>query len=772
MTFLNPLFLIGLLSAAIPLVIHLTRSRRTKRMPFSTTRFFTDQFLRSYRMSQVKELLLLAFRMALCALFALGLAKPLLRPPGGLVFGRDRAVVFVLDNSASMGYQAAGRALIDQARAAALQVLDGLESGSTAGVVLAGRRARGPERIFPELTTAAGDVRQALERVAAASLATDLAGAVAAARTLVRTSPAPGKEIYVLSDFQATGWDLSAEAPEPDDDVAVFLVPVRPASFDNAGVTAVQYAAARPMLGVPFAVRAAVRNDGPLPRTLTARLFVDGGKDPVGERRIEVGPNRWQIVRFHYTFGQGGWHSGKIAIDADALAADDTRYFAFDVQQSIRLLAVNGAPSAVPREDELFFLRTALTAAAPAESPLRVDTIAAAHVESVKLADYPLVVLANVEALSNTAVEQLEQFADRGGNLLVFLGDRVNRDLYNRLLVSTGRLHGGLLPGRLGDVWPAGSPATPPGAGPAGVAPPTNPEMRVVVTAVDYEHPALATFQDPKHGNLSSVSLRRLVGIEPSEGAAVLMRGAAGGGTAMPLLLEKRFGRGRVMLFASTCDRDWTDFPLRPAFVPWLYRVVSYLAQERLAGVPIYATGAAVPVPFSAGEGLPQVTVRKPDGNLGRAELTGDAAAPLQFADTAEPGVYTMSERGREATPALFVTNLDGDESQFEPLAEAELRELLGAGRQVTYVADPSRVGEASLSARRGVRFWDVFLVLALGIALFEPWLANRISLRHYGRPDATAERPARRGGRFRFWYRQRRTESATPAPASHEDTA
>ena len=31
------------------------------------------------------------------------------------------------------------------------------------------------------------------------------------------------------------------------------------------------------------------------------------------------------------------------------------------------------------------------------------------------------------------------------------------------------------------------------------------------------------------------------------------------------------------MLFASTCDRDWTNFPVRPAFLPWIYRVVGYL---------------------------------------------------------------------------------------------------------------------------------------------------------------------------------------------------
>src|SRR5690349_17143276 len=94
-TFLSPLYLIGALSALIPLVIHLSRSRRTKKMRFSTTRFFTDQFLRSYRMSRIREVLLLACRMAICALLATALAQPLFMPKsGGLIGGEgSRAVV-------------------------------------------------------------------------------------------------------------------------------------------------------------------------------------------------------------------------------------------------------------------------------------------------------------------------------------------------------------------------------------------------------------------------------------------------------------------------------------------------------------------------------------------------------------------------------------------------------------------------------------------------------------------------------------------------------
>ena len=63
----------------------------------------------------------------------------------------------------------------------------------------------------------------------------------------------------------------------------------------------------------------------------------------------------------------------------------------------------------------------------------------------------------------------------------------------------------------------------------------------------------------------------------------------------------------------------------------------------------------------------------------------------------------------------------------------------------VYYVDDPGRTAEMALSARRGFKLWDIILVIVLAIALFEPWLANRISLRHYARPQQLLTHGARR---------------------------
>ena len=88
------------------------------------------------------------------------------------------------------------------------------------------------------------------------------------------------------------------------------------------------------------------------------------------------------------------------------------------------------------RLDELFFLKLALTADPGNKSAIRVDTVSPSGLTGADFGKYPLVILANVESLPLPAVEALEGYVDRGGSLLVFLGDQVNPDFYNPNLAA------------------------------------------------------------------------------------------------------------------------------------------------------------------------------------------------------------------------------------------------------------------------------------------------------------------------------------------------
>jgi uncharacterized membrane protein len=746
LTFLSWHYLFGVGAAAIPLIIHLSRSRRTKKMRFSTTRFFTDQFLRSYRMSRLKELILLACRMALFALFAMALAQPLYAPkerPAAAAGGEgSRSVVLVIDNSASMGYTEKGRTLLDRARTAARTVLDGLKAGDRATVVLAGRRQAGPEVLFPHFTDQLNDVRAAIDRLDVSFLGTDLTAAVALAEKLAAPATTASREVYVFSDLQDSGWEMSDDKAAPSDTskVSFVFVRVRPEEkVVNRAVTAVRYASPRPMVGVPFAIRPLLSFTGDDSREVVVRLVVDGEK--VGEQRLEQLPNgRWAMPRFYHTFKTGGPHSGYIEVDDSVLPQDNRRHFALEVLETVKVLAVNGAPSQVPRLDELFFLRLALTAAPEDQkSPIDVDAIGTAGVAAADLAKYPLVILANVESLPAAAVEKLEDFVDGGGSLLVFLGDKVNANFYNETLAGANRRSGGLLPAKL--VAVEGNPA----------------EGKDVafIGGADFDHPALSAFQDTRNATLvgPSVAFKALWKTEVP--AANLLMKASNG---LPLLAEKDFGKGRVMLFTSTCDRDWTNFPIRPIFLPWTHRLVAYLAQQSGGQQTFHQTGDLVRLHSPSPDPGAPVLVKKPNGVVSTAAPSAEEAQTYLFNETALPGAYAVLTSDQKGDAARFAVNLENYESDLtyldEVLAnrpdappdaspaekvEAGLKKLLNRPL-VTFVEDPLKVGEATSVARHGRQLWDYFLMVVLVIGLFEPWLANRISARLYGRARPAPE--------------------------------
>jgi hypothetical protein len=196
-----------------------------------------------------------------------------------------------------------------------------------------------------------------------------------------------------------------------------------------------------------------------------------------------------------------------------------------------------------------------------------------------------------------------------------------------------------------------------------------------------------------------------------------------------PVLLEKRFGRGRVMLFASSIDRDWTNLPLQPLFVPWIYRLVGYLAQPQVGGAGFYTTGARVSLPASiTQERTPRITT--PGGTAAFAAQESRPSGPtLVFSQTEKAGVYIVggdSGATGNSEPAYEIAaNIPSRESQTAYAAQ----EAAVADPQATvWIDQPEGAMNIVEQARHGMGLWDALLLMALAVALVEPWLANRLS--------------------------------------------
>src|SRR3954471_22225868 len=189
--FLNPLLLLGIGAAVIPLVLHLLSRAKYSDVDWGAMMFLQGAEARQRNSSRLNQVLLLIVRGAIVGLLAVALARPVLRSTwAGAVPEGQLAAAIVLDCSASMAFDESGRTRLDAAKAAARQVLENLQPGDSACLVVAGAddRAAGAEQ------PPTPDLRSVADRIAAARAGygrADLSRAIDHAAQRLRESGAP-----------------------------------------------------------------------------------------------------------------------------------------------------------------------------------------------------------------------------------------------------------------------------------------------------------------------------------------------------------------------------------------------------------------------------------------------------------------------------------------------------------------------------------------------------------------------------------------------------
>jgi hypothetical protein len=368
---------------------------------------------------------------------------------------------------------------------------------------------------------------------------------------------------------------------------------------------------------------------------------------------------------------------------------------------------VDGAPSPVKYRDEAYFVESALGSPA---SPVRPSLIDAEALREADLAKFDVVFLLNVRSVGARASD-LARFVDEGGGLFISMGDQVDPDTYGREL-------GKLLPLQLHVVKTAG----PRGAGAGG--PPGQGEARAARLAqVDEAHPALSVFTGEAREGLLGARFERYMLTRPApKGEAPAVLAAFDDGA--PALVEARRGRGRVMLFTSTADRDWSDWAIRTSFLPAMQRFAAWLtgALEEKRDVP---TVVGSPRTIRSGEGRTLVSLVGPDGKERRRrdlEASGleEAEGGLVVTWTPpEPGLWQVkvAERSVEKLdPSLaFAVVPDPRESDTRRLEPGELTAWLGGEAH-------ARVeGQGVAAAQtRAVPLWSILLAAAVALFLVE----------------------------------------------------
>ena len=321
--------------------------------------------------------------------------------------------------------------------------------------------------------------------------------------------------------------------------------------------------------------------------------------------------------------------------------------------------------------------------------------------------------LANVENLLPKALERLEARVAAGAALIVSLGDRCDAQAYAARLFKTDGT--GLLPAELGLRSLA-----------------SRDERYFRIQDFEATHPALAFFADERWKPLlTEVPFYGFFETRPLADARVLAR--FDDPARSPALIERNFDRGRVYLWTSTIDADWTRLPESPrTLVPLLHELVRHAgaAQESDPNLDVGASYAARVEIFPR-----KLALLSPDGTRttiqGEAQALGPGAWRLPVLSTTErAGMYEIEVEGRANLP--FAVVLDTRESDLARLDPSELSTLHPALVPAGLVNGPRR-NDDTRSDQKG-ELWRAIAAAALACIVLETlwaaWIGRTRSVR------------------------------------------
>jgi hypothetical protein len=712
MSFLNLALLGGALAFCIPLAIHLLNKSRYTRIDWGAM-FLLEQIVRQNRKRiRLEQIIMLLVRCAIPVLIALAMAQPVLTGWQKLIGSAPGSTVVMLDSSYSMQARDDGanlRSRYDHALEQTRAMLGAMPEGSQGQVVRVGG---GFDPVTKTLTPELDRVGDKLESLSADRALADGPAALREGITQLSDAKTLKRDLVLVSDFQRVSWSEDSgfqrdRLKKLIDDMptkpSIVLMPVVSQPGQNLSITGVTLSSRAIGVGQRIRIVCTVLNtsEEDAPDTPVV-LRVDGAAQDTQRLSISAGESA-DLVFFH-KFEVGGPHRIELSLSDGVLAADDVYRVAVNVIESLPVLLVNGdlSVNAKPKpfpENETDFLEIALAPyAASADAPLadliKTQTIDPSQMDEVALDGQRAVVLANVPVLTNEQVKILEAFVDGGGALIIFPGDHVQTTRFNELLYRKGK---GLSPAGIDAL--AGK-----GLG-----------FDEGATLLDdrYEHPALSLWNDPSNGTLRGATFSAWYNLKPDEDVRIIARLSTG----HPLLVEREFGQGVVILCATSIDSGWSDLPLKPFYMPLMQRLIAFAATHAEPESNVF-TGRPLTALLSTKPDKDRLIWQTPDGEqLARPVKEHGGHWVCTLNDTAMPGYYRLLIDDEAAK--VFSVNLPRDESDLRQLTDDEIQALAQSiGAKV--FRDAQAYTDDAQTQRHGRPLWRLMWVLALALVFSE----------------------------------------------------
>jgi hypothetical protein len=510
MSFLTPLFFLGVAALAAPILVHLVRRTRARRVQFPALIFVRQVPQRTIRRRTLHNLLLLLLRCLAILLIVIAFTRPFFS--GGSA-AKDNsaagATVILIDNSLSMRREG----MFAEAQRRAETALDDARNDEQIALVSFDKRYAVLNRFVADKNK----VRLGISSLSAGWDGTDYEQALRGAESLLGEVQTTGpKRIVMISDFQMPGWGAASATFKLSNNTQLTTLDVGGNNPPpNVAITNVE---AR---GVLFGQKyldnlvVHVNNFSDTPKD-HVQVDFQINDQTVEKRDISLNSRESRVVEFTGFNLNDGANRCTVDIVAGDFAPDNRYYFTLRRETPANALIIEGA-SRGPSDS--LHLQSALTT--NDDLPFKFSLKSAGSVDPASIPGYALVVLNDTGPMSSALADTLTKFVNAGGQMIIATGPRTQPDSFNNSLQQV-------------------TPAT------LREAVQTKTGESVAITEVKFDHPIFEVFQES--GRLAAANVIGYFRSEPRANATVLALFEEGS----PEIIEASWGKGRVLMFSST----------------------------------------------------------------------------------------------------------------------------------------------------------------------------------------------------------------------------
>ena len=633
------------------------------------------------------------------------------------------AAVFLFDNSPSMSYRQGNQSRLQSAQQIARDHLSRLSAGSKVAVTSSHETSSPPFSL--DLQAARSRIDAYEIRAGGLSLNDRLRTVLLAQEedrrrvTGEQTSIPEEKrqdrylrEIYIFTDLTRSAWREESSSVLRDElvrlkTVSVYIIDVGETSPTNVGISSVKLSSESVPTGGTLKLDVGLSAVGHFKPEQTVEFFLSGRDGKLvkrGQQTAAVESGAERQLAFEIPQVEGPLQQGEFRIvGSDPLAIDDVGYFTVRTLPQLKVLVVAENASVA------FYWQSAIEYLSSAKiTDFQTKFLPSSQLRDADLKLFDVVFIINLNAPDETTWTRLHDYVEAGGGLGVFLGaassalsaksgrDQIDPVAYNRKAAQS--------------VLPAELKASVMNAKPQSM------DLR------NSQHLLLKRLENS--GVLADLGAMEVHGfwkVEPSESAVTVAK--FDGTQGIPALIERRIGRGRVMLMTTSVNNEkWNDFVATALSFVFADQLTQYLSQQSALRTN-YLVGDEVALPLDREQKLRKIVLRMPDFKQRTQEIPAEAKS-LRLNDLTTVGSYQVdSAAGEVDYHGGFSLNLPASERDLRRLEPRELDSLLGEGRY-TVNRDPGSLEKNIMTNRLGQEMYSFVVGLLVIVFALEQFTA------------------------------------------------